>query len=44
MKGNAHNLMKISAKRRRTKTQIEEEKKREEEEKEAIRIALEENA
>ena len=44
MKGNAHNLMKIIAKRRRTKTQIEEEKKREEEEKEAIRIALEENA
>ena len=30
MKGNAHNLMKISAKRRRTKAQIQEEKKREE--------------
>ena len=30
MKGNAHNLMKISSKRRRTSAQIEEEKKEEE--------------
>ena len=43
MKGNAHNLMKISAKRRRTKAQIEAEKKREEEEKEATRRALAEH-
>ena len=34
MKGNAHNLMKITAKRRRTKAQIEREK-RDEEEKQA---------
>ena len=34
MKGNAHNLMKVSSKRRRTRAQIEEEK-REDERKEA---------
>ena len=41
-KGNASHLMKMSSKRRRTKTQIEEDKEREKTEKDQLKAKLEE--